>query len=116
MVWVEVEKVENLFVVFWAGDEANSAYLDALKEVEEEITNGANFEGIGVAVGYESKDILLENILQKNKLIFKQRDNLENYDYYLDVPEFEISYDNDTVYKAKRIDFSNANDAFSRDF
>jgi len=116
MVWVNVEGIENLFIMFWAGDEPNQAFLDIMKEAESEIDYGVSFEGIGITIAYERKDMVLENILQKNKLIYKLRDDLNYYEYYLDVTEFENYYDKEADFESKKIDFSNATNIFNTNF
>lgn len=102
MIWLEVEKTDGLFVVFSAGQDADKAFLDLMKEVENEINYGSSFEGVGAVVAWDKNDLGLENMLQKNKLIYTQR--MEgDYDYYLDMPKFELIYPKDEEFRNNRL-------------
>jgi hypothetical protein len=114
LIWLDVETEERVCVVVWAGDQPEDAFVKILDETSEELEGDVTFEGVGVGIGYDRKDLVLENLLQKNKLLFATRITGE-YDYYLDVPEFEKSYDKEAEFKAARVDFSDSQ-LFSRDY
>jgi hypothetical protein len=106
MIWVDVEGMMGLFVSFYAGENVKSEFLEVMKEAENEMEEEAYFEGVGVTIAFEKKDMVLENVLQRNKQSFTQR-MYWDYDYFLDVPEFEEEYEKNDEYNEKNIALSN---------
>lgn len=102
LMWVKVEDFLQLFTFFYAGEGANGEFLEIMDELEDEVKTGVYFEGIGVTLAYDKKDLVLENVLQKNRLVFAQRDVI-NYDYFIEVPEFENFYEKAEEYNNKKI-------------
>jgi len=66
LVWMKVEETMTLFVSIYAGDGAKQEFLDVMEAAGDEIQSD-DLEGIGVTLGYAANDLVLENVLQKNK-------------------------------------------------